>query len=601
MGRVRITELALRDAHQSLFATRMLTSDMLPIAGALDRVGFWSLETWGGATFDACLRFLNEDPWERIRQLRKAMPGTPMQMLLRGQNLLGYRHYADDVVECFVERAAASGVDVFRIFDALNDPRNLQTSMRAVKQAGKHAQAAISYAVTPVHTLDLYVALGRELRDMGADSICIKDMAGLLKPYAAYELVKALLDATGLPVHVHSHATTGMSVATLVKAAEAGAGMLDTAISAMAMGTSHSPTETIVEILRGTPLDPGLDLKLLLEIAAYFREVRRRYRAFESSFAGADTRILAAQVPGGMLSNLESQLREMKQSDKLDAVLAEIASVQKDFGYPPLVTPTSQVVGSQAVLNVLFGRYEKLTSESCDLLAGKYGRTPAPPDPDLVRKALRQLGLSAPVTGRPAEALPNELGRLEAELRKALGVAAVSREDVLTYAMFPQVSLKFFRTRAQGPAAIQPPAPPDEGAPGTGGRAAAHGRFSVEVDGKPYIVQSAPASTPGALMLTVGGTTHTVTVRPAPAPDAAGGPAPEPSAGAPRQVLAPMPGVIMRLCREEGSRVDAGEPVVVMEAMKMQVEVKTAHPGTVRYRVKAGDLVEGDAILAEIG
>lgn len=593
--RVQITELALRDAHQSLFATRMLTHDMLPVAAQLDRVGFWSLETWGGATFDSCLRFLNEDPWERIRRLKSAMPKTPMQMLLRGQNLLGYRHYADDVVESFVERAAANGVDIFRVFDALNDPRNLQTSMRAVKKAGKHAQAAISYAVTPVHTLDLYVALARELQGMGADSICIKDMAGLLKPYAAFDLVKALRQATGLPIHVHSHATTGMSVAALVKSVEAGAELLDTTISSLAMGTSHSPTETIVEILRGTPWDAGLDLKLLVEIAAYFREIRKKYKAFESSFLGADTRILVAQVPGGMLSNLESQLKEMKQSNRIDAVLAEIAVVQKDFGYPPLVTPTSQIVGTQAVFNVIFGRYEKLTSESCDLLVGNYGHTPATPNADLVARALRQLNLAAPVTARPAEALPNELPRLEDELKKALGAASVPREDVLTYAMFPQIAVKFFGTRAKGPISIEAPAAEAKPAAAPAG---ARGSYTVTVGGKEYAVRSVPDKAAGTLAITLEGTTYTVAVKAAAAGAAAAAPAA--ATGEVHKVLAPMPGMIVRLAREDGDTVQEGDPIVVMEAMKMQVEVKAAHSGCIHYRAKAGDSVEGDAVLAEI-
>lgn len=601
VGRVQITELALRDAHQSLFATRMLTRDMLPVAERLDRVGFWSLESWGGATFDSCLRFLNEDPWERIRQLKNAMPKTPMQMLLRGQNLLGYRHYADDVVESFVERAAANGVDVFRIFDALNDPRNLQTSMRAVKKVGKHAQAAISYAVTPAHTLDLYVALARELRQMGADSICIKDMAGLLKPYAAFDLVQAIRQATDLPVHVHSHATTGMSVAALVKSVEAGAELLDTTISSLAMGTSHSPTETMVEILRGTPWDPGLDLKLLVDIAAYFRDIRRKYKAFESSFLGADTRILVAQVPGGMLSNLESQLKEMKQSAKLDAVLAENAVVQKDFGYPPLVTPTSQIVGTQAVFNVIFGRYEKLTSESCDLLVGNYGRTPAAPNPDLVARALKQLNLAAPVTARPAEALPNEMPRLEQDLKKALGVASVTREDVLTYAMFPQVAAKFFGTRAKGPINVE--APPAEAATPAAKPAAtpagARGAYVVTVGGREYAVRSVPDKVTGALAITLEGTTYTVSVKPG-TPAASAAPAATVSGGDVHKALAPMPGMVVRLVSDDESPVQEGDPIVVMEAMKMQVEVKAAHSGRIRYRVKAGDSVEGDAVLAEI-
>ena len=394
MAKIKITENVLRDAHQSLHATRMVTSDMLPIAQKLDAVGYWSLETWGGATFDSCIRFLNEDPWERIRKLKKAIPNTQHQMLLRGQSILGYRHYADDVVEKCVERMALNGVDVFRVFDALNDPRNFMVPMKAVKKAGKHAQAAISYAVSPVHTVENYVHLAKELAGMGAESICIKDMASLLTPYAAYDLVKAIRKAVDLPIHVHSHSTTGMSVATLVKAVEAGAELIDTSISSMSMGPGHSPTESLVEIFRGSEYDTGLDMHLLLEIAAYFRDVvRPKYAQFESSFAGADTRILEAQIPGGMLSNLESQLRQQNAFHKLDEVLKENARVCKDFGYPPLVTPTSQIVGTQAVLNVLMGRYKNLTAESKNLLVGNYGKTPAAPDPELVKMALAGLDM----------------------------------------------------------------------------------------------------------------------------------------------------------------------------------------------------------------
>jgi len=447
----------------------MVTSDMLPVAARLDAVGYWSLETWGGATFDACIRFLNEDPWERIRTLKKAIPNTPHQMLLRGQSILGYRHYADDVVDKCVERMAVNGVDVFRVFDALNDPRNFMVPMRAVRKAGKHAQAAISYTVSPVHTVDSYVGLAKELAAMGADSICIKDMASLLSPYAAQELVRAIKKAVDLPLHVHSHATTGMSVATLLKAVEAGAEMIDTSISSMSMGPGHSPTETMVEIFKGSEFDSGLDMDLLLDISAYFRDVvRPKYAQFESSFSGADARILKAAIPGGMLSNLEGQLRQQKAYHRLDEVLKENAQVCKDFGYPPLVTPTSQIVGSQAVLNVLMGRYKNLTNESMNLLAGNYGKTPGTPDPELVKVALKGLGMQKPVTERPADLLANELPKIEDELKQKLGVSTVDIDDVMTYAMFPQVALKFFETRAQGPvsfsapsaAAATPAAPP---------------------------------------------------------------------------------------------------------------------------------------------
>ena len=407
--KVKITDLVLRDAHQSLHATRMTTADMLPICDKLDKIGYFALEAWGGATFDSCIRFLNEDPWERLRKLHAKLPNTPIMMLLRGQNLLGYRHYADDVVDAFVDAAAKNGVSVFRIFDACNDPRNLKRAADAAKKTGKHVQMAISYATTPYHTKEVYANLAKAYADFGADSICIKDMSGLLKPFEAYDLVKAIKAKVDIPIEIHSHATTGMSVASLMKAAEAGAEILDTTISSMSMGTSHSPTETMVEIFKGTDMDTGLDIKPLLEIASYFREIRKKYAKFESSFLGADTRILASQVPGGMLSNMENQLKEQGAADKIDEVLKEIQIVQKDCGYIPLVTPTSQIVGTQAVFNVLFGRYAKLTQETRDLLTGKYGATPAKPNPELVKEALKQNNINAAITCRPAHLIPNQM------------------------------------------------------------------------------------------------------------------------------------------------------------------------------------------------
>jgi oxaloacetate decarboxylase alpha subunit len=599
MPPIRLTDLVLRDAHQSLLATRMVTADMLPIAPQLDRVGYGSLETWGGATFDACIRFLNEDPWERLRALKKAMPRTPMQMLLRGQNLLGYRHYADDVVEAFVARAAANGVDVFRIFDALNDPRNLETAIRAARKAGKHAQAAISYATSPVHTLDAYVQLARTLAGLGADSLCLKDMAGLLKPYEAFTLVQALRRAVDLPILVHSHATTGMSVATLVKAAEAGATMLDTAISALAMGTSHSPTETIVEILRGTEYDTGLDTALLAEIAAYFRDVRRKYAPFESSFVGADPRILLSQVPGGMLSNLESQLAEAQAGDKLDAVLREIAVVQKDFGYPPLVTPTSQIVGTQAVFNVLFGRYERLTNESVDLLAGLYGATPAAPNADLVKQALAKRSMTARLEQRPADQIPNELGKIEAELKQKTGAAAVTPEDVLTYAMFPQVAPKFFQSRGRGPVSF--PAPAAKASAPAPAPAAGPAEYIVQLDGRDYPVRC-ESGADGVTRVAVDGRAFDARVRPATtaAPAATPAPAPAPAAEGEALVRAPLPGVILKLVCRNDDRVEAGATVIVIEAMKMQMEIKTRRAGKVRYHAAVHDHVKAQAVLAEV-
>ena len=441
--KIGISELVLRDAHQSLHATRMTTADMLPACGMIDKIGYWAVEGWGGATYDSCIRFLNEDPWERLRKLHAALPNNKIMMLLRGQNLLGYRHYADDVVDKFVETAAKNGIDVFRIFDACNDPRNLERATKAAKKTGKHVQMAISYAVTPFHTNQVYADLAKTYAEFGADSICIKDMSGLLKPYEAYDLVLAIKKACDLPIEIHSHATTGLSVATELKAVEAGADVLDTAISSMSMGTSHSPTETVVEMLKGTEYDTGLDTKALLEIAAYFREVRKHYSSLESSFLGADTRILLSQVPGGMLSNLESQLKQQGASNKMDDVLKELPIVQKDVGYVPLVTPTSQIVGTQAVFNVLFGRYERMTGEFRDLLVGKYGKLPAEPNADLVKKALAQNNMEEVVTCRPADKIEPEWDKMVKEAKENGGDG--SDEDTLTYAMFPKVAPKFFK------------------------------------------------------------------------------------------------------------------------------------------------------------
>jgi oxaloacetate decarboxylase alpha subunit len=579
MPNVKLTDLVLRDAHQSLFATRMVTADMLPVCEKLDKVGYFALEAWGGATFDSCIRFLNEDPWERLKKLKKALPNTRIMMLLRGQNLLGYRHYADDVVAKFVEYAAKDGVDIFRIFDAVNDPRNFQAATNAAKKTGKHIQAAISYAVTPFHTIEKYAELAKQYAGIGADSIAIKDMSGLLKPYVAYDLVKAIKKVTDLPVEIHSHSTTGMSVGTLIKAAEAGAEILDTVISSLAMGTSHSPTETMVEIFKGTGYDTGLDTSLLLEIAAYFREVRKNYKKFESSFLGADTRILVSQVPGGMLSNLESQLKEQGASDKIDEVLKEIAVVQKDSGYPPLVTPTSQIVGTQAVFNVLFGRYNRLSGEFQDLMAGKYGACPAPKNQDVVKKALEGLKMEQEITHRPADDIPPEYGRLEEETRKLLGTAEVSVEDVLTYAMFPKVAPEFFKKRSQGPVVFKP----EEDAP----RAASPGqaaKYSVNVDGVNYNVVVAPAGT--------------VAIAPAP-----GGGAPAAAAPGTGSAVIPAPvaGTVIRYAAAEGAQVKAGETVLILESMKMELEIKATDSGKVHFLVATGTQVAAQQPVAEIG
>ena len=444
MGKLQITDTVLRDAHQSLLATRMRTKDMLPIAEKLDRIGYWSLEVWGGATFDTCLRFLKEDPWERLKALRKAIPNTRLQMLLRGQNILGYRHYADDVLEKFVERAAAHGMDVFRIFDALNDPRNMRTAMDAVKKAGKIAEATVSYTISPVHDNAYFVKMAKELAGMGADTICIKDMAGLLAPYDAYDLIKAIKAEVDIPIHLHAHCTSGMAPMTYLKAAEAGVDIVDCAISSLSSGTSQPPTESLVASLRGTEYDTGLDIGAMAEIAEYIKEVRKKYSAYESGFTGVDTNVLIYQVPGGMMSNLESQLRDQGAIDKLKDVLEEIPRVRKDFGYPPLVTPSSQIVGTQATLNVITGkRYMMIPNESKNVLKGMYGRSVAPFNPEVQKKALKK---EEPVTCRPADLLPPEMDKLTAEL----GDKAKSVEDVLSYALFPAVALEFFAEREAG-------------------------------------------------------------------------------------------------------------------------------------------------------
>jgi oxaloacetate decarboxylase alpha subunit len=569
----------------------MVTADMLPICDKLDKVGFYALEAWGGATFDSCIRFLNEDPWERLKKLKAALPNTKIMMLLRGQNLLGYRHYADDVVAKFVEYAAKDGVDVFRIFDAVNDPRNFEAATKAAKKTGKHIQATISYALTPFHTIEKYAEFAKQLVNIGADSICVKDMAGLLKPYEGYNLVKAIKKVTDLPVEIHTHATTGMSVAALTKCAEAGAEILDTTISSMSMGTSHSPTETMVEIFKGTEYDTGLDINLLLEIAAYFREVRKNYKKFESSFLGADTRILVSQVPGGMLSNLESQLKEQGAGSKIDEVLKEIAVVQKDSGYPPLVTPTSQIVGTQAVFNVLFGRYNKLSGEFQDLMAGRYGACPAPKNKDVVKKALEALKMEKEITHRPADDIPPEYGKLEEEAKKLLGTNTVTVEDVLTLAMFPKVAPDFFKKRQEGPVVFKPEpeaAPAPKPAPGsTPGQAA---KYSVNVDGVNYNVVVAPAGT--------------VAVTPAIAPAVASGAVPS-AAPAPLsggvEILAPVAGTVIRYSVSEGAEVKSGDTVLIMESMKMELEIKATSAGKVHFLVPSGTAVAAQRPLAQLG
>ncbi|MDX1515721.1 MAG: sodium-extruding oxaloacetate decarboxylase subunit alpha [Woeseiaceae bacterium] len=587
-----ITELVLRDAHQSLLATRMRIDDMLPIAEKLDRVGFWSLESWGGATFDACIRYLGEDPWERIRRLKAAMPNTPQQMLFRGQNILGYRHYADDLVEKFVERCAVNGVDVFRIFDALNDLRNLETAIKATLAVDKHAQGTISYTVSPVHTIDLWVDLGRRIEDMGAHSICIKDMAGLLKPYVAFELVSRLKEALDIPVHMQCHATTGLSTATCVKAAEAGIDNIDTAISSMSMTYGHSPTETLVAILEDTGRATGLDLKLLEEIATYFRGVRKKYAKFEGALKGVDSRILVAQVPGGMLTNLENQLREQGASDKLDDVLDEIPRVREDLGMLPLVTPTSQIVGTQAVINVLSGeRYKTITKETSGILKGEYGATPAKVNAEL---QARVLDGAEPITCRPADLLEPELEHQTEKLtrvatEKNIRLASDVVDDVLTYALFPQIGLRFLENR-NNPEAFEPPpgqepepepASPAEPPESDGGPVT----YDVKVNGRKYTVEVAASG-------------QLTRVAPAPAVQAA----PPASAANGQTVAAVLAGNIFKVNVQVGDTVNEGDALLVVEAMKMETAVSAPAAGTVaRLHVAEGDVVKVGDPLIDLG
>lgn len=566
-----ITDVVLRDAHQSLLATRMRLDDMLPIAEKLDQVGFWSLETWGGATFDACIRYLGEDPWERIRQLKKAMPRTPQQMLLRGQNLLGYRHYADDVVTRFVERAADNGIDVFRVFDAMNDPRNLETAIKAVLKVGKHAQGTLSYTVSPVHTLDMWVGLAKTIESMGADSIAIKDMAGLLKPYVAYELVTRLKQEVKVPIHMQCHATTGMSTATAIKAAEAGIDNVDAAISSMSMTYGHSPTEAIVAILEGTDRETGLDLKLLEEIAAYFREVRKKYAKFEGSLKGVDSRILLAQVPGGMLTNMESQLKEQGAIDKFDAVLEEIPRVREDLGFIPLVTPTSQIVGTQAVLNVLTGeRYKSISKETAGVLKGEYGAAPAPFNKELQERVLEG---KEPVTCRPADLLEPEMDKLTEELKKlaaekGIKLAKDEVDDVLTYALFPQVGLKFLENRGN-PEAFEPvPSASDVAPAASSAKSGEPEVYTVTVNGQSYVVQVNEGGDVTHLA-PVGATTASAPAA-APVPAAGGEPIP-----------APLAGNILKVLVTPGQVVQEGDVLVILEAMKMETEIRSPSAGTV--------------------
>jgi pyruvate carboxylase subunit B len=615
MPQIKISELVLRDGHQSLIATRMRTEDMLPICAKLDRVGFWSLEAWGGATFDACVRFLKEDPWERLKKLRAALPNTRINMLLRGQNLLGYRHYADDVVRAFVQKAADNGVDVFRVFDAMNDTRNMRVSIEAVKKAGKHAQGAISYTVSPVHDIAYFVAMARTLADMGVDSIAIKDMAGLLTPYVAYDLVKAIKAAVDLPVNTHSHATAGLSTMVHLKAVEAGADVIDCCISAFSEGASHATTESMVAALQGSGHDTGLDLPLLQEIAAYFREVRKKYWQFEMDDHFVDTRILLSQVPGGMISNLANQLKEQGALNRMDEVMAEIPRVREDLGYPPLVTPTSQIVGTQAVLNVLTGgRYKSVTNEVKNYLLGRYGAAPGKVNEEVRKLAV---GNQEVITCRPADLIGDELDKLRTEAESL----AKCDEDVLTYAMFPDLGRTFLQERAAGSLTPEPLLPPEaRHAAETGGAHYAPNEFKVTLHGETYHIRIKGTGQPGEaerpFYVHVDGvaeevlveTLDEIEVRPAGGSaarksadkkDGAAGKRPKPThAGC---VTTAMPGTIVDVLVQIGQKVTAGSGVLVIEAMKMENEVQAPVSGSViGIFVAKGDAVTPDQVLVEI-
>ncbi|ENM5730676.1 sodium-extruding oxaloacetate decarboxylase subunit alpha [Vibrio mimicus] len=589
-----ITDVVLRDAHQSLFATRMRIEDMLPIAAELDKVGYWSLETWGGATFDACIRFLGEDPWERLRALKKAMPNTPMQMLLRGQNLLGYRHYADDVVEKFVERAHANGMDVFRIFDAMNDVRNFEKAVKATIDVGAHAQGTLSYTTSPVHNTQTWVDLAKRLEDLGCHSLCIKDMSGLLKPYEAEELITRIKQSCAVPLALHCHATTGLSTATAVKAVEAGIDILDTAISSMSQTYGHTPTETVVAMLQGTPRDTQLKLEQLEPIAAYFREVRKKYAKFEGQLKGVDSRILIAQVPGGMLTNMESQLKEQGAAHRIDEVLEEIPRVRQDLGYIPLVTPTSQIVGTQAVINVLTGeRYKSITKETAGVLKGEYGATPASVNAQLQGRVLDG---SQAIICRPADLLQAELDHLTKELiekakSESIALADEQVDDVLTYALFPQVGLKFLKNR-HNPDAFEPApgkelAPVAAPVPVAAQTVAGIETYSVKVDGVVYDVEVGPQ----------GQLTSVVPTAQKAAPQAVTAT----NSQSAEAVAAPLAGTIFKIEVEQGTEVAEGDVLIVLEAMKMETEIRAARDGVVHeLHVKEGDSVRVGASLLSL-
>ncbi|MDA3959671.1 MAG: methylmalonyl-CoA carboxytransferase subunit 5S [Planctomycetota bacterium] len=593
---IEVTDLILRDAHQSLIATRMAMDDMIPVLHDLDEAGYWSLECWGGATFDSCIRFLNEDPWERLRTFKKHMPKTPLQMLLRGQNLLGYRHYGDDVVDRFVDKAAENGMDVFRIFDALNDLRNLERAIGAVRKTGKHAQGTVSYTVSPIHTIDAYVDQAKRMQDMGVDSICIKDMAALIKPQAAYDLVKGIKEACGadMKVHLHVHATTGVTLVSLMKAVEAGVDIVDTAVSSMSLGTGHNPTEAFCEMLEGTGFETKIDLDHVEVAKRHFAKIRQRYAEFMTSFQGVETSIFKSQIPGGMLSNMESQLKAQGAGDKLEEVLLEVPKVRKDAGYPPLVTPSSQIVGTQAVFNVLMGRYKKMTGEFQDLMLGYYGHTTGDFNDDVVKLAQEQ-AKKEPITTRPADLIEPEFDELRTKAKTLDGFNG-SDEDVLTYALFPQVAPKFFSTRSEGPKnlgkdpVVASKAPPKAAAPAAPAAPTGGPRdYTISVNGQAYNVSVVPGA---------GGAPQVASA----APVAAAPAAPAPAAGSGEPMTAELAGNVLRLVVQPGAKVEADQTILVLEAMKMETEIAAPKAGTlVSFAVKEGDAVQVGDVLAHIG
>jgi len=590
---VQITELVLRDGHQSLFATRMRIDDMLPIAEKLDQIGYWSMESWGGATFDACIRFLGEDPWERIREIKKVMPNTPQQMLLRAQNLLGYRHYSDDVVRRFVDRCADNGVGVLRIFDAMNDTRNLKTAIDQTVKVGQHAQGTISYTVSPVHTTELWIDMAKKIEDMGAHSLCIKDMAGLLQPYVAYDLVKKLKKAIDIPIQLHAHATTGLSTACIIKAVEAGIDRVDTCIGSMSMTYSHSATNSVVSILEHGSRKTGLDLEKLEEIDQYFKPVRAKYSKFEGSLKGVDSRILLSQVPGGMLTNMESQLKEQNALDKMDDVLLEIPRVRKDLGYIPLVTPTSQIVGTQSVLNILTGeRYKTITREAAGILKGEYGAAPAPVNKEL---QVRVLEGSEAITCRPADNIEPELEILESEfdkivLEKNIRVADEKIDDLLTYALFPQVGIQFLENR-DNPDFFEPVPKEETSSPANEKN---EGVYTVSFKGQSYTVS-----------VSDGGTITSMGVSSDESSSNSGDSQEEsniPLANGKEDVSAPLSGTIWKILVSPNQAVKKGDTLVILEAMKMETEIKATRSGVVlNVSVKESDSVTVGQLLLSLG